>query len=126
MVTKARSTFNLLPRYTHLKTSSDSIVTIKPNTGLKLIRSEQRKQTQKKQGMGMTVKILRKDIRGILAKIISKRIKEYLESLIERKQSGFCSGFSCSDHINTLRIAMGQVQIFTCFRQRQWSVLRSN
>lgn len=47
-------------------------------------------------------------ISKIIAKIILNRIKEHLENTITSAQAGFRSGFSCADHINTIRIIIEQ------------------
>lgn len=38
--------------------------------------------------------------------MILERIKEPLKALIDEEQAGPRSGFSCTDHINTLQVVM--------------------
>ena len=44
----------------------------------------------------------------IISKIILNRIKNHIEANISSCQAGFRSGYSCADHINTLRIIIEQ------------------
>ena len=47
-------------------------------------------------------------ISKIISKVILDRIKDHLYSTIDREQAGFRPGSSCVDHINTVRLIIGQ------------------
>ena len=48
----------------------------------------------------------------LVAKVILDRVKEHLYNTIDATQVGFRPGYSCADHINTIRIIIEQCAAF--------------